>query len=69
MNGIKWMIYYLIVLIHLRMFCFFLQNKKKNFYYRLSSDEEALRTRLYVKLKEIMLQVNLDEVTPKFVST
>jgi len=51
------------------MFCFFLQNKKIFFYYRLSSDEEALRTRLYVKLKEIMLQVNLDEVTPKFVST
>ncbi|CAF2821147.1 unnamed protein product [Rotaria sp. Silwood2] len=35
-------------------------------YQPLSSDEESLRTRIHVKLKEIMLQVNLDEVTPKF---
>ncbi|CAF3963023.1 unnamed protein product [Rotaria sordida] len=35
-------------------------------YQPLSSDEESLRTRIRVKLKEIMLQVNLDEVTPKF---
>ena len=34
---------------------------------RFSSDEETFRARLHVKLKEIMLQVNLDEVTSKFV--
>jgi hypothetical protein len=39
----------------------------KNFIFSLSSDEEALRIHIRVKLKEIMLQVNLDEVTPKFV--
>jgi len=35
-------------------------------YQALSSDEEILRTRIHVKLKEIMLQVDLDEVTAKF---
>ncbi|CAF3419955.1 unnamed protein product [Rotaria socialis] len=35
-------------------------------YQPLSSDEEALRTRINVKLKELMLQVDLDQVTPKF---
>jgi len=47
--------------------------KKKNFffifiYFRSSSDEGTLRTRIHVKLKEIMLQVDLDEVTSKFVN-
>ncbi len=37
------------------------------FYFRSSSDEGTLRTRIHVKLKEIMLQVDLDEVTSKFV--
>ncbi|CAF0887752.1 unnamed protein product [Adineta steineri] len=32
----------------------------------LSSDEETLRCKIHVKLKEIMLQVDLDEVTSKF---
>ncbi|CAF1041590.1 unnamed protein product [Rotaria sp. Silwood1] len=35
-------------------------------YQPLSSDEETLRARIHVKLKEIMLQVDLDEVTSKF---
>ncbi len=39
-----------------------------NWLFSLSSDEETLRTQIRVKLKEIMLQVNLDEVTSKFVS-
>ena len=34
---------------------------------RLSSDEETIRVRIHVKLKEIMLQVDLDEVTSKVV--
>jgi hypothetical protein len=34
----------------------------------VSSDEETLRSRIHVKLKEIMLQVDLDEVTSKFVN-
>lgn len=34
---------------------------------RLSSDEETVRARIHVKLKEIMLQVDLDEVTSKVV--
>ena len=45
--------------------------KKKSFFFyifRLSSDEETLRAQIRVKLKEIMLQVDLDEVTSKFVS-
>lgn len=32
----------------------------------LSSDEETLRARIHVKLKEIMLRFDLDEVTSKF---
>lgn len=35
-------------------------------YHPLSSDEETLRAQIRVKLKEIMLQVDLDEVTSKF---
>jgi len=73
MNGIKWMKYYHIVVIHLIYinrildFILFKKDQEFHFFFRLSSDEEALRTRIHVKLKEIMLQVNLDEVTPKFV--
>jgi hypothetical protein len=48
---------------------FLIKKKKENiFLCRLSSDEETLRARIHVKLKEIMLQVDLDEVTSKFVS-
>ena len=36
--------------------------------FRLSSDEETFRAKIHVKLKEIMLQVDLDEVTSKFVN-
>lgn len=43
-------------------------NYKSSLNFRLSSDEEALRSRLRIKLKEIMLKVNLDQVTSKFVS-
>ncbi|CAF1361387.1 unnamed protein product, partial [Didymodactylos carnosus] len=35
-------------------------------YQTLSSDEEILRQHIHVKLKEIMLMVDLDEVTSKF---
>ncbi|CAF3377208.1 unnamed protein product [Rotaria socialis] len=35
-------------------------------YQPLSSDEETLHAKIHVKLKEIMLQVDLDEVTSKF---
>ena len=34
----------------------------------LSSDDETFRTQIRTKLKEIMLQVNLDEVTSKYVN-
>jgi protein phosphatase slingshot len=43
-------------------------NNKNLIDFRLSSDEETLRARIHVKLKEIMLQVDLDEVTSKFVN-
>ncbi|UJR21052.1 hypothetical protein I4U23_024152 [Adineta vaga] len=33
---------------------------------QMANDEDIFRTRIYCKLKEIMLQVNLDEVTTKF---
>ncbi|CAF1042675.1 unnamed protein product [Adineta steineri] len=42
------------------------RSDSSHIYRFLSSDEEIFRTRIYIKLKEIMLQVNLDEVTPKF---
>lgn len=45
-----------------------IQKEKHRLSFRLSSDEEILRTRIHVKLKEIMLQVDLDEVTAKFVN-
>jgi len=44
-----------------------ISHRNDSIHLNLSSEEELFRKKIRVKLKEIMLQVNLDEVTSKFV--